>query len=266
MKRLLIGDDRDKLLTTLETILKHWGYRALVSSSSSQLLALLQETEPDLLIMGEILLKERARPLREEVFNLASKGVPLLILCAGETPAEFPVPHESLPVPLDLFTLFEKVQKHLEKYPRKNIRLPLKLPGMLCLKRTCHLAEVLSLSTNGLFIKTGFRLKEGERFHIAFPLMGMKREVELEGRVLYCVNPDPENNFLQGVGIEFTSMDEQTLKALQAFIESCFLEGLPRQMGERLIFESQQKTPSPEPTLRLISPDQLKSVYPAEEG
>ncbi|MEZ4598554.1 MAG: PilZ domain-containing protein [Syntrophotaleaceae bacterium] len=263
MKRVLIGDDRDKLLATLETILKHWGYRALASSSSSQLLALLQETEPDLLIMGEKLLKERARPLREEVFHFAAKGVPLLILCKGADPFDLNVPHESLSVPLDIFTLFELVQKYLEKYPRKNIRLPMKLPGMLCLGRTCHLAEVLSLSTKGLFIKTGFRLKEGERFHIAFPLMGMKREVELEGKVLYCVNPDPENNFLQGIGVEFTSLDEKTLKDLQTFIESCFLEGLPRQLGERLVLESQKTSEILEPTLRLISPAQLKSsLYP----
>jgi Tfp pilus assembly protein PilZ len=263
MKRLLIGDNRENLLITIEAILKHWGYRALSSSSSSRLLALLRETEPDLLIMGENLLNGEGA-LRDEVCRMAVAGIPLLILGTSETPADFPAPHESLTIPIDLFTLFERVQKHLEKYPRKNIRLPIKLPGMLCQGKTCHLAEVLSLSTNGLFIKTGFRLKQGERFHIVFPLLGMKKEVDLEGTVIYCVHPDPENNFLQGVGVEFTALDEKTLLALQAFIESSFLNGLPRQMGERLAIESRQDEDSPEPTLRLISPDQLRTKYPSE--
>jgi Tfp pilus assembly protein PilZ len=260
MKRLLIGDTREKLLATVETILKHWGYRALASSRSERLLALLQETAPDLLIIGETFLTDGNNPLREKILRMADAGTPLLVLSASASPPAIEVPHENLPVPIDLFTLFEKVQKHLEKYPRKNIRLPIKLPGMLCLEKTCHLAEVLSLSARGLFIKTGFRLQPGDRFHIIFPLLGMKKEVELEGRVLYCVHPDPENNFLQGVGVEFTSLDEKTLEPLQAFIESCFLNGLPRQLGERLANESSSEESSREATLRFIAPVQLSET------
>jgi Tfp pilus assembly protein PilZ len=258
MKRLLIGDTREKLLATVETILKHWGYRALASSRRDRLHALLLETTPDLLIMGESLLMNGNNSLREKVFSMVAGGTPLLVLSASASPPAIEVPHEYLPVPIDPFTLFERVQKHLEKYPRKNIRLPIKLPGMLCREETCHLAEVLSLSARGLFIKTGFRLQPGDRFHIIFPLLGMKKEVELEGRVLYCVHPDPENNFLQGVGVEFTSLDEKTRKSLQAFIEGCFLNGLPRQLGERLAKECGSKGSSQEATLRFIAPDQLK--------
>lgn len=260
MKRLLIGDTRDKLLATVEAILKHWGYRALASSRSDRLFALMQETVPDLLIIGEPLLKDGNNPLREKVFRMADSGTPLLILSASASPPAVEVPHEHLPVPIDLFTLFEKVQKHLEKHPRKSIRLPIKLPGMLCLGKTCHLAEVLSLSARGLFIKTSFRLQQGDRFHIIFPLLGMKKEVELEGRVLYCVHPDPENNFLQGVGVEFTSLDEKTRESLLSFIESCFLNGLPRQLGDRLAQESCSGKPSREATLRLIAPDQIPAT------
>jgi Tfp pilus assembly protein PilZ len=254
MKRLLIGDNREKLLATVEIVLKHWGYRALASSHSDRLLALLQETAPDLLIIGETLLKNENNSLREKIFRMAASGTPLLVLSSSASPPAIEVPHENLPVPIDLFTLFEKVQKHLEKHPRKSIRLPIKLPGMLCLGKTCHLAEVLSLSARGLFIKTGFRLQQGDRFHILFPLLGMKKEVEVEGRVLYCVHPDPENNFLQGVGVEFISLDEKTRKDLLSFIEGCFLNGLPRQLGERLAQESGSGKYPQEATLRFIAP------------
>lgn len=256
MKRLLIGDDRHKLVATLETILKHWGYRALASSDKGRFLDLLQETEPDLLIVGETFLTDEDSTLRNKIFAFASTGVPLLVLGISDTPPAFSIPNEYLPVPLDLFGLFEMVQRHVEKHPRKNIRLPMKLPGMLCMGETCTLAEVLSLSAKGLFIKTGFRLKQDDLFHVVFPLLGMQKEIELEGRVIYCVQPDPENNFLQGVGVEFTSLDDTTLIALLAFIENCLLKGLPRQFGERLIVENQMDATSQEPVLRFISPEQ----------
>lgn len=255
MKRLLVGDNREKLLATLETILRHWGYRTLVSSSQRRLTSLVTETTPDLLIFGEHILLDPTSPLRELVLHKAANGTPLLVMSDRSDPPSLEVPHETLPVPVDIFTLFEKAQKYLEKYPRKNIRLALQLPGMLCLGNSCHLAEVLSLSTRGLFIKTGFRLQKGDSFRIVFPLLGMKKELEMGGRVLYCVRPDPDNNFLQGVGVEFTDISQETLQALQGFLEGCLLDELPGQTGAKLLAENQQSDSSDEkPTLHLINP------------
>ena len=47
MKRILIGDSRDELLSTLEVILKNWGYRALATSDADEFLSLLDELTPD---------------------------------------------------------------------------------------------------------------------------------------------------------------------------------------------------------------------------
>ncbi|MEZ4483350.1 MAG: PilZ domain-containing protein [Syntrophotaleaceae bacterium] len=254
MKRLLVGDNRENLLATLETILRHWGYRTLVSSNQQRLTSLVQETTPDLLVFGENILRDPTSPLRKVVLDKAVGGTPLLIMNEHAEPLPLEVPHEALPVPVDIFTLFEKVQRYLEKYPRKNIRLALQLPGMLCLGNSCHLAEVLSLSTRGLFIKTGFRLQKGDSFRIVFPLLGMKRELEMGGRVLYCVRPDPDNNFLQGVGVEFTDISQETQQALQGFLEGCLLDELPGQAGAKLLAENRPNSRSEKPTLHLINP------------
>lgn len=254
MKRLLVGDTRENLLNTLEIILRHWGYRTLVSSNLQRLTALTKETTPDLLIFGADFLQDPSSPLREAIQRKVAGGTPLLIMTDTPEASDLEVAHETLPVPVDLFNLFAKVQKHLEPYPRKNIRLAMQLPGMLCLDNNCHLAEVLSLSTRGLFVKTGFRLQRGDSFRIVFPLLGMKKELEVGGRVLYCVQPDADNNFLQGVGVEFTDLCQDASEALQRFLESSLLDELPGHAGEKLLAANHSQDSTGRPTLHLINP------------
>ena len=160
MKRLLIGDSRDELLSTLEVILRHWGYRVLVSARPAPIVELLRETSPDLLVMGARLLMQQDTPLVQAVTqHVVERKCPLIVLQEDPAITSIKVPHETLGVPLDLFSLFSLIQKHLEKHPRRNLRLDIRLPGMICTGEICHLAEVLSLSTNGLFVKTGLDRK-----------------------------------------------------------------------------------------------------------
>lgn len=242
MKRLLIGDSREDLLSTLEVILRHWGYRVLVSSRPPRLAELLRETSPNLLIMGARLLMEQESSLARAVCSHVREAkCPLIVLQEEQIAVPTAVPHETMGVPLDLFSLFSLIQKHLEKHPRRNLRLAIQLPGMLCTGENCHLAEVLSLSTNGLFVKTGFRPAEGALLRVIIPLMGMKQELELDGRILYRVEPGPDNNYFQGIGIEFAELDKETLLALQAFLEHRFIGDLAaRTGGEQLRLASTQ--------------------------
>ncbi len=224
MKRLLIGDSRENLLITLETLLRHWGYRVLVSSRPAELISFLRESPPDLLVVGAPLLRNDPSLHKEVGRYLETGPCPLIVLAeSGETP-ETELPHELLRVPLDIFALFTILQKHLEKHPRKNLRLSMQIPGMLCRGEVSQLSEVLSLSTQGVFIKTGFRLEKEDRLKIFIPLLGMGKELEIEGRVLYRVHPEPNNCYLQGVGIEFTELADEDRLALESFLESRFLK------------------------------------------
>lgn len=253
MKRLLIGDLREELLSTIEVILRHWGYRVLASSRPEQLEALLQETAPDLLILGSGLLRDGESPLARAVHRRVAEGAaPLIVLMEAEGAVPVRTPHEALAVPLDLFALFALVQKHLEKHPRRTMRLALQLPGMLCAGENCQLAEVLSLSLHGLFVKTGFRAGRGDGLRVVFPLLGMQKELELEGRILYRVEPSAENNYLQGIGIEFTALSAETRSVLEAFLEQRFLSDLTaRPDGEQALSPKQLKERRGEVTLRL---------------
>jgi Tfp pilus assembly protein PilZ len=256
MKRLLIGDCRESLLSSIEVILKHWGYRVMASSRPEQLREFIEETSPDLLIMGSELLAQGDEALVAGVVRRSGDSCPLILLGSEPVPGLAGITYEVLEIPLDIFALFERIQKHLEEFPRKNLRLAIKLPGLLCRGETCHVAEVLSLSQQGLFIKTGFRLEQGDTLQVVIPLMGMKKELEVEGQVLYRVQPAMENNYLQGVGIEFTTLTEEARQALQVFIQGRFLREVSnRPWHPRMPNEEHLRTPSPETTLRLIDPN-----------
>lgn len=256
MKRLIIGDHREKLLSTLETLLKHWGYRVLASSRPEQLEAFLQEIRPDVIIMGARFLTEQHTSLKEALSKRITKDKsPLVVLAEENITPVLDITHDTLKVPVEIFTLFELIQRYLEKYPRKNLRLALKLPSMLCKGETSHLAEIMSLSTHGLFIKTSYQMKQGDHIKVILPLIGMKKELELEGRVLYHVSPDPENNYLEGVGVEFTSLNDEVLEALHAFIENRLLDKLTAiHRGARDLSMDQIRTTSKEVTLKLARP------------
>lgn len=253
MKRLLLGDHREELLSTLELILRHWGYRVLVSSDAERLRELLEATTPELMILGSRLLTARTPPLRQLVSERVASGDGHLVVLAeqGEAPG-FDHAHENLEVPVDVFSLFAIIQQHVEKHPRKNLRLAVKLPGMFCAGETCNLSEVLSLSMHGLFIRTGAHLTERDQVQVTFPLMGMSKELELDGRVTYRIKPGPENKYMQGVGIEFIKMDEEHGRSLRRFIESCFLGELSAsQLGSSGLDKDQIRNVAPEITLKM---------------
>ncbi len=223
MKRLLLGDTRQPLLETIEGMLKHWGYRVLVSSRPEQIKILLRETSPDLLILGAGLLANSETSLSKSVGKLVASGnCPLLVLHEEGIENNLTLPHDPIAVPIDLFSFFAQVQRHTERFPRKNLRLTVKLPGMFSRGAQTLLAEVLSLSVQGLMIKTSLRMEPGDALTVCVPLVGMGKELELAGRVLYGVQPGADNNYLQGVGVEFIDLSESDREALGDFIRKRF--------------------------------------------
>lgn len=223
MKRILLGATSPDLLGTLEIILKHWGYRVLVTSRIGEFGELLNGSNPEFILIGSGMLATADETLLQRLREQIRKtGLPLVILGQPHGPT-IPEPWVGLDVPIDIFALFELVQKHLEKHPRRNLRMEVRIPGMVCRDNTSELAEVLSISTRGMFIKTSYRLEPEDQFQVVFPLLGMNRELELPGRVVYRMEPRPENNYRQGVGLEFADLSDETRRQLEAFLEQRLL-------------------------------------------
>ncbi|NIQ95082.1 MAG: hypothetical protein GWN87_13380 [Desulfuromonadales bacterium] len=244
MKLILVGHPNEEVRSTLELILKNWGYRVMAAASIDHLLAFLSETEPDLLLLGAAtmahldsrglaLVEKRRQASEAGLFTLSSEDDP-------ELPEGIKTDVE-LSVPVDIFSLFAAVQKQMEKHPRRFLRMDVKLPGMVNQTgKSAYMGEVLSLSPRGLFIKVGCRLEKDQDLKIIIPLIGIHEELEIEGRVLYTVQPGPENNYMQGAGIEFTHLSEDNNALLEGYLESRFITGLQNRTESDALLNSKQ--------------------------
>jgi len=214
MKTLLLADDRLDLLAALEPILKHWGYRVLTATDAPRAGAFLASSAPAMLLVGSNL-------LNAPELHIPSPAPPLLVL---DHPAAPPAGDDVLGVPVDIFTLFSFIQSRVEQHPRQNLRLRLRLPGMYRTQgERFVLAEVLSLSLHGLFFRSPLRLAAGDRVSAVFPLFGHGRELEIDGRVLYTVEPVAANNYAQGFGMGFDQIAPEQATLLGQFLEQSLL-------------------------------------------
>jgi CheY-like chemotaxis protein len=226
MKSILVADNRAELLATLEPILKHWGYRVLSTRSAEQVVTFLQESNPCMLVIGEGILADPKLGLGKKVITSIKKGnLPCIALKQDGAQGFAFNPDETMDVPLELFGLFSFIQRKVEKHPRQNLRLRVRLPGMYSIEGNGFiLADVLSLSMQGLFFKTATRLKTCDRLTVVFPLLGQGMEIEVKSTVLYSIEPGPDNNYFQGFGVGFDDISEKHREQLQKFIRECFLK------------------------------------------
>lgn len=213
MKCLLLADDRFDLLSMLEPILKHWGYRVVTATNVEQANTFLRESAPDLLLIGSPLLADPALELPTPTPPQLVFAHPAAANSAG-----------TLAVPVDIFELFSQVQTQIESPPRKNLRLQLRLPGMYRQGKGQYVvAELLSLSMCGLFFRSPLRVTVGSKLNAVFPLLGQGKELEVTGTVLYTVDPGPYNNYTQGFGLGFVELTAQQFEHLQRYIKESFL-------------------------------------------
>ena len=226
MKCFLLADNRPQLLATLEPILKHWGYRVLAARNCSQANAFLEQSEPCLLIIGMQILSNPDLHINRNVSARVAAGeIPLLALDQAAAGPAMIAPRETLSFPVDIFSLFSFIQRFVEKHPRQNLRLRLRIPGMYRADGSDYtLADVYSLSMRGLFLKAPARLEVGAPLSVVFPLLGHCKELEVKATVLYIVQPENRNNFTQGFGVGFVEISDQDQANLQSFIEECFLK------------------------------------------
>lgn len=253
LRRIILCDQRDKLVATLETILKHWGYRVLAVSAIERAVELLDEIQPNLILVGSDMLGKSPQ-LRTHIEALASSDTTAVVLIDSAS-NEIPTikNFDRLGFPFNIFELFALVQKHLEKIPRRNLRLNTTLPGMLCSDDSSQLVDILSLSSNGLFVKSGLRVEPKQEILMILPLFGLNQEVEVPCRVLYMIQPSAENNYLQGFGVEFASPSDEVLESIRQYIEQRLLDEIATHRADAKAVEvDQMQTHSEQSKLRLI--------------
>lgn len=172
-----------------------------------------------LLCCDAALLAAAPKATRTEIEQLAQAGASALLLL-GEAHDSLFGPAERLPYDFDLNALHETLRRCLNEYSRRHMRLNTSLPGVFVRRQDSHFCEILNLSAGGAFIKTGTPVTAGEetiRLHI--PLFGMKRELEIDSRVVFRVSPNEHNNYQQGAGVSFRMQDTEASRHLETFLD-----------------------------------------------
>lgn len=222
--------DRDR--SRLESILQRLGFGVIAFSRADQLLAALTEKPPGTLLIARKLLPKAGPALRERLQLLSASGrSPTIVLSgSGKAGEPFDLPHEALEEPFDIFALHEALKKGAGGYSRRHLRIPVQLPGLFSFAGVSLLGDILSLGTGGAFIKSSCgAARKGETLEIVIPLLGMKKELEIPGQVVYQAHPRQENNFMQGFGLRFVGLDLEAARSLEGYISHCLLEEFPEQ-------------------------------------
>jgi Tfp pilus assembly protein PilZ len=105
----------------------------------------------------------------------------------------------------DPFTINALLQRFIPTYSRQHPRLGTRLPGLYTRSTgSCQICEIINLSPGGAFIRTTETLPSyGEELRVNVPLIGLRKELELNSRVVSQIFPSDENNYAQGVGVSF---------------------------------------------------------------
>lgn len=191
-----------------------------------QVLSCLAQNPPDLVIVDQPLSPTSARLTRQEPRHGGSFGCPQLVL-SEERDLLKPAGQDTVKrdFPLDVVALHARIGQCLGHYPRKHLRVPAHLPCVFSARGFQSFGEILSLGTGGAFIKGIYHhLRAGDFVDVCIPLLGMKRELEIRSRLVYILAPRQENNYLQGIGIEFVSADREPIRVLEDFLRLSLLD------------------------------------------
>lgn len=209
-----------------QNVLKRLGVEAGVVANGAALSAACRNAGAGLLFIDRQHLTLCTEGVRAAIETWSAKGGAVVVIGSiegGEIPFS---PVEILGNCFDPLVINDLLVRFLPHYSRRQPRLDINLPGLFSVGKQTNFCEILSIGPGGAFIKTGGGLPEvnsAARIHI--PLMGMRKELELEARVVRHVIPCEDNNYLQGFGVSFDGASAQLLADLGEYLKHMVCEG-----------------------------------------
>jgi len=214
-------------LDKLYSILPFLGFRVHTCASLTAFMSSPEELSSEAVILDRRSAEAFIESTGSSEFPSGSKSRPVIVISEEGGEISHSDAKNYAELPNDLLILFRFLQDNLPVFRREHLRLKLSLPGIYCHREGCHVVEIMSLGTGGAFIKTGWhQLVKDDPVRIGIPLVGMNKELEVEGRVVYCIEPDEANNYLQGVGVRFDRPETETVRKVEDYIRFFLQEEL----------------------------------------
>jgi uncharacterized protein (TIGR02266 family) len=106
--------------------------------------------------------------------------------------------------------------KHSEK--RKSVRVPVDFEVRFTFGAQEHIANALNLSADGMFIKTGYMLLQGDIIEVFFHLPDVEEPFWLKARVAWGTWIEGMNMPTSGMGIQFIDLLQSQREHLKNYI------------------------------------------------
>lgn len=205
-------------------ILRFLGVESTPIREEQRIATLLLEGEPGLVIFDRQLLGESFATLGTACEWWIKRGGGIAL--SGTSSGLWPIPESFLNAVTDIserdpFAINDLLQRFVSSYSRNHPRLETRLPALYAQgEGTSHICEIMNLSPGGAFIRTTQNLPAHDcELLVNVPLMGMHKELELVGRVVRHVTPHEQNNYIQGIGIQFVAPESaQCLTELNNYL------------------------------------------------
>src|SRR5262245_24951318 len=89
---------------------------------------------------------------------------------------------------------------------RKSVRVPVDFEVRFTIGNQEHVAQALNLSADGMFIKTGYMLLQGDIIEVFFRIDGVEEPFWLKARVVWGTWIEGMNMPTSGMGIQFLDL------------------------------------------------------------
>lgn len=226
VKTVLVADDTEFVRERFRMALDGAGHRAITVEDAGQLLAAVDEHEPDidLLVLDLRLPRGRGTDLVKALRKVEAFAAPVLVFSGTIASASEVRELTRLGVAgyVNEYTSVQHIMPSLaphlfpDNYNRRSSpRVVVGIPVAYRFGNTIAAAVTLNVSAGGVAVRTTTPLDAGTEVKIRFRVPGYPHEVDADARIAWT-------DHRVGMGVHFTRMRDEDQAALSDFVESHF--------------------------------------------
>jgi uncharacterized protein (TIGR02266 family) len=218
--RILLVDDLVPLLEAHRSYLRRTTCRILTARTGLEALAVCRRERPDLIFLDASLPgmdgMEACRAIKSDA---ALAAIPVVLLAPAEREADCRSAgcDEVLGKPVSQQTFLLAVRRFVKLKERQERRIPASLRVTFTARAVTYTAYTKDLSPRGLFLKSGRPFVPGTVLALQIPLPG-GTVVRATGEVRRNVERKGGSHLLPGIGVLFTAIDPEAVRAIEEFI------------------------------------------------
>lgn len=226
MKKILIVDDSNFFIEIEKAFLKRTDCIILAANNGIEALEVVQKEMPDLILldlyMKEMKGDECCRLIKEDE-KLAH--IPVIMVTSAShlgdrSRAVAAGCDDYLTKPVSKADLLRKVKKYIDLPVRSQTRAPIYSKASYMNSGKEYVGHVYVIGEGGIYIKGGKVIPVGETVNVSFSITDIAERIALEGKVVW--NTDERHSYpielTPGMGIKFTDISEEDLKAIKTYI------------------------------------------------